>query len=303
MTSKASPQDEFALARELFDRPTPEAFRDAVALTESAANAGLADAICQLATLDAVGAGRPRDFGNAFSLLRKAAKSGSEQATAQLSLLGNELSPDFARLLSSPEPVALSEAPRIRHIPGFAPGAVCDWIMDRIRSKLAPALIWDRESEGGTIDPVRSNSAAELRLTDMDVVLAVLRARMSLATRLPESIFETPQAMRYSVGQQFRLHHDYLDPEIPAQAMDLKRRGQRIATFLVYLNDDYEGGETEFPEAGLSFRGKKGDALFFANVGRSGEPDRRSAHAGRPPIAGEKWILSQWIRDRPPRMT
>ena len=303
MTSKASPQDEFALACELFDQPTPEAFKAAVALTESAAKAGFAEAICQLATLNAVGAGRPRDFANAFSMLRKASESGSEQATAQLSLLGNQPSPDLSRLLSVPEPVALSESPRIRHIPGFAPAAVCDWIMKRIRSKLAPALIWDRESDGGTIDPVRSNSAAELRLTDMDVVLAVLRARMSIASRLPESIFETPQAMHYSIGQQFRLHHDYLDPEIPAQAIDLKRRGQRIGTFLLYLNDDYEGRETEFPEAGITFRGKKGDALFFANVGRSGEPDRRSAHAGRPPTAGEKWILSQWIRDRPPGMT
>lgn len=300
MTSSTSPQDEFALARELFDKATPEAFAGAVHLTESAAKAGFADAICQLATLDAVGAGRPRDFANAFSLLRKASSSGSDAARAQLSLLGNQLTPDVPRLLSVPEPIALSEAPRIRHFPDFAPAAICDWIMTRIRSKLAPALIWDRDEDRGTIDPVRSNSAAELRLTDMDVVLALLRARMSLATRLPETIFETPQAMHYSVGQQFRLHHDYLDRQIPAQAIDIQRRGQRIATFLLYLNDDYQGGETDFPQAGVSFRGKKGDALFFTNVSRSGEPDPRSTHAGRPPSAGEKWILSQWIRDRAP---
>ena len=300
MTSKASPQEDYNLACELFGKATPQEFTEAVARTEAAANAGLADAIAQLATLDAVGAGRPRDFAHAFALLRKASDSGSTLARSQLALLDENLSPELARLLEVPKPVPLSESPRIRHFPGFASAAVCDWIVERVRRKLSPALVWNSESESGTADPVRSNSAVELRLTEMDVVLAILRARISAATRLPEPIFETPQAMHYAVGQQFRLHHDYLDPAVPAHVPDLKRRGQRIGTFLVYLNDDFEGGETEFPAAGIKFRGAKGDALFFSNVSKKGEPDPRSMHIGRPPTSGEKWILSQWIRDRAP---
>ncbi len=42
--------------------------------------------------------------------------------------------------------------------------------------------------------------------------------------------------------------------------------GQRIATFLIYLNEGYEGGETSFPRIGLNYRAEQGDALFFANV-------------------------------------
>jgi hypothetical protein len=301
--TKAGLSEQFALARALFAQPTPQAFASAVELTEAAASGGFADAIAQLATLVAVGAGRPRDFADAFRLLGKASDSGSKEAKSQLELLASESHPDLERLLAVPQPISISNSPRIRHIPGFAPAAVCDWIVERVRSKLAPALIWSRESEGGSIDPVRSNSAVELRLTHMDVVLAILRARISIATRLPEPIFETPQAMHYSVGQQFRLHHDYLDPDIPAQAADVELRGQRIATFLVYLNEDFEDGETEFPAAGIKFRGKKGDALFFANVSRDGKPDRMSMHVGCPPTVGEKWILSQWIRDRAPAMT
>jgi hypothetical protein len=34
-------------------------------------------------------------------------------------------------------------------------------------------------------------------------------------------------------------------------------------------------------------------------VSDSGEPDRRMLHAGRPPVSGEKWILSKWVRSRP----
>ena len=73
-----------------------------------------------------------------------------------------------------------------------------------------------------------------------------------------------------------------------------------MGTFLLFLNEEFEGGETTFPAAGLSFRGRTGDALFFANVTRDGRPDPLTLHAGRPPTSGEKWILSQWIRERPP---
>jgi prolyl 4-hydroxylase len=74
--------------------------------------------------------------------------------------------------------------------------------------------------------------------------------------------------------------------------------GQRIVTCLVYLNDGFEGGETEFPAIDWRYRGKPGDSLIFNNVTPQGLPDMASLHAGLPPTRGEKWVLSQWVRDR-----
>jgi hypothetical protein len=37
---------------------------------------------------------------------------------------------------------------------------------------------------------------------------------------------------------------------------------------------------------------------MFTNVLPDGSPDRRMSHAGLPPTAGEKWLFSQWVRDR-----
>ena len=70
-------------------------------------------------------------------------------------------------------------------------------------------------------------------------------------------------------------------------------------TFLVYLNDDYAGGETEFPRLGIQHKGRRGEGLYFINVLPNGAPDERTWHAGRPPLSGEKWILSQFLRNRP----
>jgi hypothetical protein len=134
----------------------------------------------------------------------------------------------------------------------------------------------------------------------MDVVVEILRARISAATRLPVPIFEPTQVLHYAVGERFKPHHDFLDINVPGFADHIRRFGQRIATVLVYLNGDYQGGETVFPKIGLSYRGRTGDALFFTNVDRSGHGDPLTMHAGTPPTSGEKWVFSQWIRDRLP---
>jgi predicted 2-oxoglutarate/Fe(II)-dependent dioxygenase YbiX len=135
----------------------------------------------------------------------------------------------------------------------------------------------------------------------MDVVVQVVRARIAAASNLPLPVFEPAQIMRYAVGEEFRPHHDFIDPAHAGHGPQLARFGQRIATFLIYLNDDFEGGETTFPRAGFSHRGRKGDALLFANVDAATRaPDPLTLHAGRPPTRGEKWIFSQWIRDRSP---
>ena len=71
-----------------------------------------------------------------------------------------------------------------------------------------------------------------------------------------------------------------------------------MATLLIYLNDGFEGGETHFPLTGLRFKGRKGDALLFHNVLPGGAPDPITLHAGLAPARGEKWLFSQWIRDK-----
>jgi len=294
--SESDAKGQFDPARNILDDVTPNAFASAVAQAEGAAAKGSAEAALQLANLEAVGFRRPRSWQKAFELLRQAASLGSADAAEQLELLACD-DPD-ERLFAVPARVALADSPRIRLFREFASPAICDRVVDRFRESLSPAMVWDAAAGTPKVDAMRTNRTRDLLRRDMDVVLAVLRARISAATRLPEEIFETAQVMRYEPGQEFKLHHDYLDPLIPGQLLDMERRGQRIGTVLIYLNDDFEAGETEFPFAGIKLRGKKGDALFFTNVTPTGEPDVKALHSGNSPTSGEKWIFSQWIRDR-----
>jgi prolyl 4-hydroxylase len=271
------------------------------ALLTTAAELGDARAAAVMATVEAMGVAGPQSWDRAFDWLRRARELGSESAKAQLALLGRGADAiDIGALITPPPKRSLSEAPRIRAIEGFATAAECDWLMARARGRLGPAMVIDQRTGLEASHPDRTNKAIELDVTAMDVVIQVLRARIGTATNLPVPVFEPAQIMHYSVGEEFRPHYDFLTGEVEGWAAQLERYGQRIATFLLYLNEDYEGGETDFPRTGISHRGARGDALFFANVDSAGAPDRQTFHAGKPPTRGEKWILSQWIRDRTP---
>ncbi|HEX8621058.1 MAG TPA: 2OG-Fe(II) oxygenase [Allosphingosinicella sp.] len=281
---------------------------EGAALIEAAFASGDAEAAMALATLEAMGAGRPQSWTRALDYLAIAAERGSPRARAQLALLGRSqdwreagAGLDIPALLAPPARRPACEQPRIRVFEGFATPDECDWAISAARDKLAPALVWDPVTGEGQQDPNRSNRALELGLTDMDVVLHLLRARISAASNLPLPVFETAQIMHYRPGEEFRAHYDFLDPAGRGHDRQLARFGQRIATFVLYLNDDYEGGETVFPKVGFRYRGRRGDALLFANVDAATRaPDPLSLHAGLPPTRGEKWVFSQWIRDRSP---
>ena len=270
----------------------------AATLLASAAEAGDGGAATLLATIEAMGVAGPQNWDRAFAWLRRGAELGCENASAQLAILDGR--GGIAALTAAPAKRSLSESPRIRVIDGFASPAECDWVIGRVRGRLGPAMVLDQKTGREATHPDRTNSSTQLDVPAMDVVVEVLRARIATATGLPVPVFEPAQIMHYSPGEEFRPHFDFLTDEVEGWATQLARFGQRIATFLLYLNDDFEGGATDFPAIGVSHRAKRGDALFFANIDPAGSPDRATLHAGRPPTQGEKWILSQWIRDRTP---
>ena len=88
-------------------------------------------------------------------------------------------------------------------------------------------------------------------------------------------------------GQQYKPHHDGTGSD---------NVSVRNLTALIWLNDQFEGGETDFPNINVRIRGSVGDMLVFRNVLDNGEFDERMIHAGLPVTEGVKWMASRWIR-------
>ncbi|HEY4030469.1 MAG TPA: 2OG-Fe(II) oxygenase [Caulobacteraceae bacterium] len=252
--------------------------------------------------------GRP-DWPRALDYLQRAAEAGFQPARAQLRLLsGYRHGIDWKKLRRAidvaawgkvPAPITLSQDPLVQAAPGLLSAELCDALVARGQPLLRAARIYDEQKGGNTTGDLRRHSSAPLfRYTDMDLVTEAVAHRACALAGMPAANAEALQVLNYQVGEYFAPHADFLSPEFEGHAATLRNNGQRVFTVLIYLNDDLEGGETEFLRLGLRHRGKKGDALMFRNVDALGQPDPRTQHAGLPPTQGEKWLLSVWILDR-----
>jgi prolyl 4-hydroxylase len=294
--------------RLLVGRNSPLLPEDGLRFIRDAAAKGEPHALHRLAALTAGGAFFPQNWAGAFRLLAQAAEAGSNAAQRQLAALAPEVpsgtpwqqyadAVDVAAWLTPPSTESLTPDAKVVRVPNLAPAGVCAWLIDRSRGNLERARVYDAVNGQETTSETRSNSAANFDLATVDVVQFLLQARMSAACGLPWVCMESPMVLHYDVGEQITDHYDFVDPQSPNYAQLLREQGQRMVTFLLYLNEEYSGGETDFPELGVRHKGSRGEGLYFKNAHADGQPDQRMVHAGRPPESGEKWIVSQFIRN------
>jgi len=67
-----------------------------------------------------------------------------------------------------------------------------------------------------------------------------------------------------------------------------REHSNRLLTWTVYLNDEFEAGETEFLYQHYRYKPNKGDCVIFPAA-------FTHTHRGNPPIGGDKYIITGWI--------
>ena len=174
----------------------------------------------------------------------------------------------------------------------------CDQLLQMaIAKNIAPSTVVHIDSGDSVLGDYRTSSGccfsrAETALTGN------LERRLSILNAWPLENGEGIQVLQYQVGQQYKPHFDYFDPKNSGSSKHLKRGGQRVGTFVVYLSDVEEGGSTSFPDLGLDVYPRKGSAVYFSSVDESGKPCLLTRHAGTPVISGVKTVATYWQRER-----
>jgi len=257
-------------------------------LFRRAAEAGSSDGAAVYRAFVANGTGAPPDWPKAVKLLEQAAGS-SADVQRELALISQmQLSPDGSPTQTIEEE-QLSSAPEVHLFRGLFTPSECDFLIDVAMPRLSPSVVVDPRTGRQVPNPVRTSDGAAFPLAGENPAMHALCRRLAAASGTNVEQGEPLQILRYTPGQEFRPHFDSIHDT----------DNQRILTFLVYLNDDFEGGETQFLATGLKVKGRKGDGLLFRNADESGCPDANAQHAGLPPTAGEKFLASRWIRQRP----
>lgn len=233
------------------------------------------------------GTGGGADWKQAVTELR-AIGSKVPQAAMQVALL------DKMQLDGSGFPAVKASAQTLHQEPdisicrGLLAQEEADYLASAGEPYLQPSTVFDEQTGGLVPHPVRRSDGAPFGVHLEDPVVTAINRRIAALSDTAFEQGEPLQLLRYGIGGEYKPHFDAL-PD---------RSNQRILTVIVYLNEEYEGGETSFPRIGLSIRGRKGDALMFRNCLPNGDADPKTLHAGLPVLKGQKRIATRWIRER-----
>ncbi|KAK8923807.1 hypothetical protein KSP39_PZI019331 [Platanthera zijinensis] len=205
------------------------------------------------------------------------------------------------------KPEVISWLPRMILFHSFLSDEECEFLKALSRPRLEISTVVDAKTGKGVKSQVRTSSGMFLSSEERKhPIVQAIENRIATFSQIPVENGELIQVLRYEVNQQYRPHHDYF-----SDSYNLKRGGQRVATILMYLSDNVEGGETHFPLAGdgvcscggkkvsgVCIKPNKGDAVLFWSMDLNGESDRNSLHAGCPVLKGEKWSATKWMRQK-----
>jgi prolyl 4-hydroxylase len=168
-------------------------------------------------------------------------------------------------------------APLVFTVPGVVEAAACGAMIARIEA-LGPAAAPITTPYGFVMRPELRNNT---RVMFDDVALAaalferlggVLPAR--LFGRRAVGVNERFRCYRYEPGQYFAPHAD--------GAFQRHAHERSELTLMVYLNDGFTGGATDFLEHGATVAPRTGMALLFQHL---------LIHEGCPVVSGVKYVL------------
>ncbi|GAA0170271.1 protein modifying enzyme [Lithospermum erythrorhizon] len=205
------------------------------------------------------------------------------------------------------KPEIISWAPRIILFHNFLSSEECDYLRALAKPRLQISTVVDAATGKGIKSDVRTSSGMFLNPDERKYpIIQAIEKRISVYSQIPVENGERIQVLRYEKNQYYRPHNDYF-----SDAFNIKHGGQRVATMLMYLSDNVEGGETYFPQAGsaecscggklvkgVCLKPNEGDAVLFWSMGLDGQSDPKSIHGGCQVLSGEKWSATKWMRQK-----
>lgn len=148
----------------------------------------------------------------------------------------------------------------------------CEWLSATVNSE--SGRIVDATIRDNTVAVIRDPSLSEGLYERVRPHVPERMSNESMPNASVVGVNVPARIYRYQAGQHFGLHNDqfYFGPN----------ETRSFLTLMVYLNDDFEGGETEFPEQNQLITPRTGTALLFQHM---------VLHAGRRVVRGTKYVL------------
>ncbi|MXP32051.1 prolyl hydroxylase family protein [Parerythrobacter jejuensis] len=135
-------------------------------------------------------------------------------------------------------------------------------------------------------------SASDPAVQELETLLATLNG-------IDPAHGEPLQGQRYDIGQEFKPHCDYFNPDGQDWEKYCSVAGQRTWTFMIYLNDVEAGGATRFKTIKKSFQPEAGKLVCWNNLRPDGQVNPNTLHHGMKVRKGLKYVITKWYREKP----
>ena len=132
-----------------------------------------------------------------------------------------------------------------------------------------------------------------------DPLTIALNEKIAAFTGLDPLHGEPIQGQRYAVGQEFKQHTDYFEPNGPDFEKFCGFSGNRTWTVMIYLNTPEAGGATRFKAIDKIVQPELGKLLAWNNRRPDGTLNPATMHHGMKVRAGTKYVVTKWFRERP----
>jgi len=177
----------------------------------------------------------------------------------------------------------------LRTVENFLTSEECEKIISRIKPKLRPSEVSDFQIDSN----VRTSRTCDLgRLNDP--FIQDIDDRICKLIGINGAYSETIQGQYYEVGQEFKAHTDFFDPdEFDTHCHTF---GQRSYTVMIYLNEVEQGGETCFKRVGAEFKPMTGKVVIWNSLNPDGTTNMNSLHQANPVEKGYKAVITKWFR-------
>lgn len=189
----------------------------------------------------------------------------------------------------------------IHLVPGFLSADLCrQWVRQLESHPRQPLGVHSlSESEPSRLARERTSGRVTDKVEQGDLsAVIVATVQRAFEEAIPPALhrriewFENPQVLRYEPGGLYGPHSDS-DHFIPEESV-WRKVIDRDVSILLYLNEEFEGGELSFRQFNYLYRPRAGDLLFFPSHGQY-------AHQALPVKLGVRYVIVSWAayRDEP----
>ena len=167
----------------------------------------------------------------------------------------------------------------------------CKEIIQEFSPKNKPSHVTD----GNVISKSKLRSSSSSLIKREDNKIYQLRKKTCSLLNWNFKDSERFQFVTYKTGEKYAPHFDAFDLN-QIKKISERKKTQRIFTNIIYLNDDFEGGNTYFPKLDISIEAETGMMLSFENcINKTNFINPFSIHESVPITKGRKNILISWL--------